>query len=115
MSAIQSRLRQLYTELAGVADCYHYFAPSEAKAPYIVWAEDAEDTSFDADNHKVRQSIGGYVDLFTPLEFDDRFDSIQSVLDSFDGLSWSWESTQYGDPQNENDNLIHHTWSWRMR
>lgn len=113
--SLQSRLQDLYTELAKLGDCYHYFAPSEATAPYIVWAEESEDDSFDADNHKVRQALSGYVDYFTKTEFDATFDAIQSALDSFEGLSWTWEATQYGDPTQDDDNLIHSTWSWRMR
>lgn len=116
MSTIQDRLEQFYKGLAMVnSRCFHYFAPSEAKAPYIVWNEDSEDDSFLADNHKARQALSGYVEYFTKTEFDSTFDSIQSFLDSFPGLSWTWEATQYGDPTDSNDDLIHHTWSWRMR
>ncbi len=113
--SLQSRLQDLYTELARICDCYHYFAPSEAKAPYIVWAEDSEDNSFEADNHKARQAVSGYVDYFTKTEFDTTFDTIQSTLHAFEGLSWTWDATQYGDPANDDDNLIHSTWSWRLR
>ena len=68
-----------------------------------------------ADNRKARQSIAGFVEYFTKTEFDPNFDLIQEYLDGFDSLSWTWEATQYGDPQNGNDDLIHHTWCWRMR
>lgn len=110
---VQNRLKALYEALAEVCDCHHYFAPSSARAPYIVWAEESEDSSFYADDHKQRQAISGYVDFFTKQEFDSRFDSIQAVLEEH--TVWTWESTQYGDPTNGDDNLIHHTWSWRMR
>lgn len=114
--SIQSRLQGFYTGLSQISSkCYHYTAPSSAKAPYIVWNEDAEDTSFDADNHKARQALSGYVDYFTKTEFDGTFDEIQAFLDGYEGLSWTWEATQYGDPTQGDDNLIHHTWSWRMR
>lgn len=113
--SMQNRLQTLYTELAKVCNCWHYFAPSSASAPYIVWNEDSEDISFEADNHKVRQAVSGYVDYFTKTEFDSNFDAIQEALDGIEGCSWSWDSTQYGDPTRDDDNLIHHTWSWRMR
>lgn len=114
--SIQNRLKDFYEGLAKLTDnCYHYFAPSNAKVPYIVWNEDSEDESFDADNHKVRQAVAGFVEYYTPAEFDAMFDTIQDFLNGFEGLSWTWEATQYGDPQNDDDNLIHHTWSWRMR
>lgn len=114
--SMQLRTKELRDELVKLTTaCYHYFAPSSAKAPYIVWNEDAEDNSFLADNHKQRQAISGFVEYFTKTEFDPMFDSIQDVLDGIEGLSWTWEATQYGDPTRDDDNLIHHTWSWRMR
>lgn len=114
--SIQNRLKDFYEGLAEVnSNCFHYFAPSNASVPYIVWNEDSEDESFDADNHKVRQALSGFVEFYTPEEFDATFDAIQAFLDGFEGLSWTWEATQYGDPTQDNDNLIHHTWSWRMR
>ena len=114
--SLQNRLAELKTQLITITDkCYHYFAPSSVSAPYIVWAEDSEDTSFDADNHKARQAVSGYVDYFTPTEFDANFDAIQTALNSIEGLSWRWDATLYGDPTRDDDNLIHHTWSWRIR
>lgn len=113
---LQTRLKQLYEGLSEITpNCFHYYAPSDASVPYIVWNEDSEDESFDADNKKVRQSVSGYVDYFTSTEFDPNFDAIQSFLNGFESLSWTWDSTQYGDPTNDDDNLIHHTWSWRLR
>ncbi len=110
---VQNRLKSFYEALCTVGDCYHYFAPSSAKAPYIVWAEESEDSSFYADDHKQRQALSGYVDFYTQTEFDDKFDQIQTVLEAH--TLWTWDSTQYGDPTRGDDNLIHHTWSWRMR
>lgn len=113
---LQTRLKQLYEGLSEItSSCYHYYAPSNASVPYIVWNEDSEDEAFDADNKKVRQSVSGYVEYFTQTEFDPNFDAIQAFLNGFESLSWTWESTQYGDPTNDNDDLIHHTWSWRLR
>lgn len=114
--SLQSKLQQFYTGLAMVnSNCYHYFAPSGARAPYIIWYEDSEDNSLDADNHKVRQAVAGYIDYFTRVEFDTTFDAIQTFLDNFEGITWEWTATQYGDPTHEDDNLIHYTWMWRMR
>lgn len=114
--SVQNRMKELRDELVKLTTaCYHYFAPSSVQAPFIVWYEESEDNSFQADNHKVRQAVSGFVEYFTPTEFDPRFDSIQSTLDGIEGLSWTWETTQYGDPTRDDDNLIHHTWSWRMR
>ena len=113
---LQTRLKQLYEGLSQItSNCFHYYAPSNTSIPYIVWNEDSEDESFDADNKKVRQSVSGYVDYFTQTEFDPNFDAIQDFLNGFGSLSWTWESTQYGDPTEDDDDLIHHTWSWRLR
>lgn len=114
--SIQNRLNDFYTGLASLGvDCFHYYAPMSQPAPYIVWNEDSEDESFMADNKKVRQALSGFVEFYTATEFDATFDAIQDYLESVEGLSWTWEATQYGDPKNGDDNLIHHTWSWRMR
>lgn len=122
--SIQNRLKTFYEGLAALGvvqqgdpaiPCFHYFAPSRTPAPYIVWNEDSEDLPFMADNHKARQSIAGFVEYFTKTEFDGNIDLIQTYLDGCNGLSWTWEATQYGDPKNDNDDLIHYTWSWRMR
>lgn len=114
--SMQNRLADLKTALVAVStSCYHYYAPSTAKAPYIVWYEDSEDNSLLLDNHKARQALSGYVEYFTKTEFDSVFDSIQEALEGVEGLSWTWQATQYGDPTQGDTNLIHHTWSWRMR
>lgn len=113
---LQTRLKDFYEGLAALKiPCFHYFAPSSTPAPYIVWNEDSEDEPFNADNTKARQSISGFVEYFTGSEFDGNIDDIQDFLNGFDSLSWTWEATQYGDPTNGDDNLIHYTWSWRMR
>lgn len=116
MMSMQSRLEQFYTGLAMVnSNCHHNYAPSNAKPPYIVWNEESEDAPFNADNHKVRQSISGFVEFITKTEFDSTFDAIQTFLDNFPGCSWTWDDSHYGDPTNDNDNSYHHTWSWRLR
>lgn len=114
--SMQDKLIQIRDALTSVPGLlvYHYFTPSEAKAPYLVWKEENEDSSKYSDNHKTDQTSVGYIDLFTQTEFDPLFDAVQEALEGIDSLSWTWESTIYGDPQNEDDNLIHFTWSWRM-
>lgn len=116
MISLQNRLRAFYTGLTSLGiPCTHFYAASAQKPPYIVWYEDSEDNSLQLDNHKARQALSGYVDFFTKTEFDSNFDVIQEYLDNVEGLSWSWESSQYGDPTQGDTNLYHHTWSWRLR
>ena len=56
---------------------YHYLRPVNVQKDYIVWAEDSEDESFEANNAKQEQQIHCTVDYFTQTEFDPAVDSIQ--------------------------------------
>lgn len=116
MLSVQSRLRKLYTALVGITGLkvFHYYASSNTKVPYLVWYEEDESSSLQAENHKAEQAIGGYCDYYTKTEFDPMFDTIQETLNSIEGLGWTYESTIYGDPTSEDNDTIHHTWSWRM-
>lgn len=93
---------------------YHYFAPSSANVPYVVWYEEGEASSFEADVKKAEQAIAGYVEYFTKAEYDTNVDAIQNALNSIEHCSWVYESAIYGDPQNEDNNTIHHTWTWEV-
>ena len=42
-------------------------------------------------------------------------DSIQTALNGIENCSWTYESIIYGDPTSEDNNTIHHTWTWRIR
>ena len=116
MMSLQTKLSTIKTALTGIQNLsvYHYFAPSSATIPYCVWNEDGEEGSLQTDNHKVEQRVSGYVEYFTKTEFDTMFDTIQTTLNGIDGLYWEWESTIYGDPLSEDNNTLHHTWSWRF-
>lgn len=116
---IQTKLQRVSAALVGIQalnnKVYHYFAPSSVKIPYVVWYENGEASSLEASNHKAEQAIAGYVDYYTKTEFDTAVDSIQTALNGIENLSWQYESTIYGDPTSEDNNTIHHTWSWRIR
>lgn len=104
---LQKKLEQLGVAFAGVTSvCYHYFRPVK-KVPCLIWAETAEDGSFNSDNHKTEQRIIGTVDLFTKTEFDPLADKVQKTLDEL-GVTWNLESVQY----EEETQLIHMEWSW---
>ena len=112
----QTKIQKIQTALTQISNLnvYHYFAPSNSSLPYCVWYEEREDSSLQANNSKAEQAIGGYVDYYTKTEFDAMFDSIQAALNGVENCYWEYESTIYGDPSNENNNVIHHTWSWRV-
>ena len=105
--SLQNKLQQIGTALSGVTtNCYHYWR-FKKDYPCIVWAETAEEYSFNSDNHKTIQRIIGTVDLFTHTEFDTLIDTVQTTLDSLQ-MTWGLESVQY----EEETNLIHYQWNW---
>ena len=110
---LQNKLERIGAALvAGVgSNVYHYWRPN-IPAPFCVWAEDGETLSFNADNHKKEQAIGGYVDYYTKREFDPMLDTIQDVLNGINEFPFSWrlDSVQY----EEDTNLIHYQWLWSV-
>lgn len=90
---------------------YHYWR-SNITPPFCVWAEDGEDSAFDADNEKGEQAISGYVDYYTKTEYDPTIDLIQDALRDITGVAFGWrlESVQY----EEDTNLIHYSWTWSV-
>ena len=111
--SLQSRLESIGAALAEITHhCYHYWrsAPKGVKK-YIVWAEDGEQNSFNADNHKVRQALTGTVDFFTLEEYDAIIDEIQDTLEGIEGLSWNLNSVQY----EEDTKFIHYEWMFALR
>lgn len=113
MKSIQTTLQSLYQQLNSVSeslDVYHYEKSEDADVPYIVWAEDGEESSFHSDNGKHEQVIGGVVDYYTQTEFDSNVDTIQTKLNELSGCSWLLDSVQYED----DTKLIHYHWRWEM-
>lgn len=113
MTSLQNRLEPLGVALATVTEnCYHYWrsAPAGVKK-YIIWAEDGEQNSFNADNCKQRQGLSGTIDYFTLEEYDENIDAIQDVLNEYEGLSWLLNSVQY----EEDTKFIHYEWSFNLR
>ena len=116
IQTIQTTIQKVQTALTAIQnlDVYHYFAPSEKTLPYCVWYEEGEAGSLEADNHKREQALEGYVEYFTQTEFDGMIDSIQEALNGVEGLAWTYENIVFGDPSADDNNTIHHTWSWRV-
>ena len=111
MMLMRERLEPLKNMLTGILpdQTYHYFRRVKANR-YIIWAEEDEGDSFHADNRKQRQVINGTIDLFTKKEYDPTADLIQQGLEELERCSWELNSVQY----EEETNLIHHEWSFRM-
>lgn len=116
MMSLQTKLERirLAFELAEVlhengVSVYHYWRPG-TESRYVIWEEDGEMSSLEADGHKREQSISGTVDFYTLTEFDTMFDEIQDILNGIEGLWWSYDGTQF----EEETNYIHHTWRWGL-
>lgn len=84
---------------------YHYWRP-KMEPPYVVWQEDEEASSLEADGRKQEQAIGGSIDYFTLDEMDQKVDEIQEALNDAPYIAWRLESVQY----EEDTNLIHYEW-----
>lgn len=103
---LQNRLKALYLPFLSLdCDVRHY--TRQSTYPYMVWAEDGEENSFHASNHKQEQQITGTIDYFTRTEFDSIVDDIQTILNS-EEIGWTLSSVQYEDETN----LIHYQWRW---
>lgn len=102
-----SRIASALTSIDGLK-VYHYWRAS-TEIPYCIWMETGE-TSIQANNHKAEQGIVGAIELFTRTEFDSYVDSIQSALNEVENLYWEYDGADYEDETN----LIHHSWVWRL-
>lgn len=104
-------LKKVADALTSISDLrvYHYWRP-EMNAPFCVWAEDGESSSLEANNHKREQAIGGAIDYFTKVEYDEQIDKIQHALNGVEGLGWKLNSVQY----EEETNLIHYEWRFTV-
>lgn len=86
----------------------HYEVLNKAEQ-YIVWAEDGEGDSLEANSRKGIQVIQGTVDYFTKLEKDENADKIQEELGKA-GICFRLESIQY----EEETGYIHYEWIWEV-
>jgi hypothetical protein len=97
-----SDLRDALLEV--IPDVFHYEAKGKPDK-YIVWAEDGEADSLEADDQKDEQAIQGTIDYFTKTEYDPNVGLIQKKLNSLD-LSWRLNSVQHEDETK----YIHYEW-----
>lgn len=101
-----SDLRDALLEV--IPDVFHYKARAKPDK-YIVWAEDSEAGSLEADDKKEEQVLQGTIDYFTKMEYDPNFQLIQEKLNSIE-ISWRLSSIQY----EEETGYIHYEWVWEM-
>ncbi len=91
-----------------IPDVFHYEAWAKPDK-YIVWAEDNEVSSLNADNKKDEQVIEGTIDYFTKTEYDDNVVLIQQKLNSID-VSWRLSSIQH----EQDTGYIHYEWIFEL-
>ena len=108
MQSLQTKLSRVRDALVGVTEqCYHFRRPGNVTKNYLVWAEDSEDDSFNADTRKAEQQIHGTIDYFTQIEFDPLVDAVQDALnDAF--IGFRLKSVDYED----DTKLIHYEWEF---
>lgn len=106
-----SRIKNLLVAADPDLPVYHYQRPTrESLGRYVVWAEDSETTSLNANNRKEQQQVRGTIDLYTLQEFDPAVDQIQEGLNTSEGVGWVLSSVQYEDETN----LIHYEWTFAV-
>lgn len=101
-----SDLRDVLLEV--LPDVFHYEAWAKPDK-YIVWAEDNEARSLNADNQKDEQVIEGTIDYFTKEEYDSNVKAIQQKLNSID-LAWQLSSIQH----EKDTGYIHYEWVFEL-
>ena len=89
-------------------DTFHYEATHKPDK-YIVWAEDSEASSLNADNKKDEQVIEGTIDYFTKTEYDPNVKAIQQKLNSIE-VAWRLNSIQH----EEDTDFIHYEWVFKF-
>lgn len=110
MKSLTQTLKRIRDVLNAAAPgmVYHYWRKAKVDAAFVVWQEDSEASSFNADQKRVEQQIHGQVNLYTQTEYDPLCDSIQDALNDAEGVGWRLDSVIYEDEVN----MIHYTWEW---
>lgn len=108
-----SKLKVIPEILLTITDKVFHYEAVKQYDKYIVWAEDSEGSSLEADNYKAEQSIQGTIDYFTKEEFDENVDKIQAALVA-NRISFYLNSVQYESPDEGYAGYIHYEWVWEV-
>lgn len=105
--SLNQKLTRIYIALNGIqgAKVYHYAKAASAKAPYVVWQEDATN-EFKTGNRRGEYQVHGTIDIFSSKEFDALFDDVPAALDGI--ASVNLNSVQYED----DTKLIHYEYEF---
>lgn len=92
-----------------VSDSVSHYEALKKTDKYIIWAEESESSSMEADNRKNEQAIQGTIDYFTKEDMDPIIDKIQAALNGA-CISFFLNSVQYEDETG----YIHYEWVWEV-
>lgn len=106
---MNSKIKIIRDTLLKVSDNVGHYEAVKKNNQYVVWAEDSEGSSVEADNRKTNQSIQGTIDYFTRTEFDPAVDEIQKALADAE-ISFYLNSVQC----EEETKYIHYEWIWEV-
>lgn len=106
---MQSKLDKIRNALLTVTDNVGHYEAISQSGPYIIWAEDSEGSSVEADNCKVNQAIQGTIDYYTKSERDTNVDAIQKALNDA-RISFYLNTVLYEDETG----YIHYEWVWEL-
>lgn len=108
-----SKLRLIPELLLTITDKVFHYEAVKQYDKYIVWAEDSEGESLEADNYKAEQSMQGTIDYFTKEDMDENVDKIQEALIK-SRISFYLNSVQYESADDSGSNYIHYEWVWEV-
>lgn len=94
--------------VAVTAKTYHYTAPDNEAAPYIVWAEDAG-IQLASNNAHGESGYQGTIDFYTKTENDPLMPAIVVSIENA-GIAYYLNSVQY----EEETRLIHYEWVFEV-
>lgn len=106
---MNSKVNVIRNLLNKISDNVYHYECMKKKDRYIVWAEDGEGNSVEADNRKENQSIQGTIDFYTKYEEDYMVEDIQAALKR-KRISFYLNSVTY----EETTGYIHYEWVWEV-
>lgn len=106
---LQSKLREFGKTLSGLPVSVFHFRRCQMSPPYVVWQEDGEGESFQAENGRAEPAIAGSLDYFTKTEYDPVVEQINQLLEQA-ADSWELVTALY----EEETHLLHYSWDWEL-
>ncbi|MFT3952778.1 MAG: hypothetical protein QM689_12725 [Oscillospiraceae bacterium] len=103
-------IRDLGAALAATGIKTHHYSGYKSAFPYIVWAEDGENSSY-ADGKRSTKIITGTTDYFTETEYDDNAAAIENAMAGI-GLAFRLNTVLVENKPSGGIYCIHYEWAW---